>query len=326
MMTFEIAYKWVFLLLPLPLLVVVLIQPFKIRNTSLFFPQFNHLSKATGIKGRKSAWISKRNIYQWIVLSVIWVLVLSSLSSPQLVGQAELTTKTTRSFLIAADLSFSMDTRDWQIDGKRVSRWEGVRDLMSDFVQGREGDQIGLVFFGTNAYMQAPLTPDIEVIEWNLKETEVGMAGQTTGIGNAIGYSVKLFKEDTLPQKVMLLLTDGVDSGSDIAPLDAAYLAKADSIVIYTLGIGDPTQSGADLDETTLKEIANITGGKYFLAQDTEQLTEAYEILDELEPIEYEEEEYKPVVLLYYYPLAVALVIIFMFLLVSFIINRLRKA
>ncbi len=325
-MTFEIAHKWIFFLLPLPLLVIFLIPPGRRKSPALIFPAFSLAVKASGQNPRKAALILKRHWLQYLVLLLAWLSVLAALSSPQLVGEPEMTTKTTRSFLIAADLSFSMDTRDWVTEDKRMSRWEAVRKLMDEFIAVRNGDRMGLIFFGTNAYMQAPLTNDLDVIRWNLNETEVGMAGQMTGIGNAIAMAIKLFEQDTLKQKVLLLLTDGVDSGSDLSPLDAASLAKKDSVVIYTLGIGSPGKGGAEVDETSLKEIARLTGGDYFLAQDENQLARVYETINELEPIEYEEEDYKPVVLLYYYPLSIALLLVLISVLLNSIIKLIKNA
>jgi Ca-activated chloride channel family protein len=246
-----------------------------------------------------------------------WVCLLAAASSPRLVGEPEKQTKLVRSFLIAADISFSMAERDWVVGGKRMTRWEAVRSIMKDFVEQRKSDQIGLVMFATHAYLQAPLTVDLPTITWLLDETEVGMAGQMTSLGEAIGYSIKVFRNDTIKQKVMLLLTDGVDSGEDIAPLDAAQAARKDSIIIYTLGIGKARGSGGyNIDEKGMTEIAHLTGGKYFNAMNEGELKKVYDELNQLEPIEYEEQQYKPVQLLYYYPLlaAIAMGLLFHFI------------
>ncbi|TAJ15501.1 VWA domain-containing protein [Marinilabiliaceae bacterium JC017] len=309
-MTFEIAHIWVFALFPLPLIITKFFPPLRKRRSALLFSAFYQIAEALGEKPGSSAWISRRNWVNWVLLWLVWFILLGSLSHPQLVGEPEMTVKISRSFIIAVDISFSMDTRDWVMEGERVSRWEAVKHLMNDFIERRHGDRMGLIFFGTNAYLQAPLTPELNVVQWQLGETEVGMAGQMTGIGNAIGYAVKMFQVDTLEQKVLLLLTDGVDSGSDVSPLDAANLAKVDSVTIYTLGIGEPYVPGTDLDERTLKEMAEVTGGSYFSVIDPEQLEAVYTTIDRLEPLEWEEEQYKPTVSLYHYPLAVALVLI----------------
>ncbi len=322
---FEIAYKWVFWLAPLPLLVYWILPAQKMRRSALIYPRIKNAAEVLGTPLRKSAWISKRNFFQWVILWLIWLSLLAAFSSPQIVGKPEMKIKTARSFVIAADISFSMANRDWALDGKRATRWEAVKSLLKNFISSRQGDRMGLIFFGTNAYLQAPLTTDLESITRLMDETDVGMAGQMTAIGKAIGFGIKLFEKDTLDQKVMLLLTDGVDGGEGIAPFDAANMAKADSIKIYTLGIGDPSQPGADLDENTLKRIAEVTDGKYFLAIDPDQLNAAYAELNDLEPMEFEEEEYKPITLLFYYPLLVAfglsLLLVISRVIVSFIKN-----
>ena len=309
-LNFEFAYVWVFGLLILPILVFFFLPALKKRKSSLITSLFFKTIHATGIKPQDKAWISKRNLLQWLLVSLAFILLIGSLASPQLVGQPQLKVKTARSFLIVSDISFSMDIRDWVKNEERLSRWEAVKQVMKSFIDTRESDKLGLIFFGTNPYLQAPLTTDLEVITWMLDETEVGMAGQTTAIGDAIGMGIEVLKADTLEEKVMLLLTDGVDAGQGIMPLDAANLAKGDSVTIYTLGIGDPKAQSADLDEKTLIEIAEATGGQYFRAIDQEALEQAYAVLNQLEPVEYEEEDYQPKVLLYHYPLGSSLLLI----------------
>jgi Ca-activated chloride channel family protein len=317
---FEIAYIWMFLLLPLPLLMYWLLPPFRIRSASLQIPNLEKTEAVTGLQARTSALVRRRNIVVWIGLMIIWILLLATLSSPQIVGEPEMKVKTSRNFLIVADISFSMAAKDWEIDGERVTRWEAVKDVMHDFIQRREGDRMGLIFFGSSAYIQAPFTPDLHTVDQLLDEADVGMAGQMTNIGKAIVKGIEMFDQDTIKTKVMLVLTDGVDSGTDILPLDAADLAKKDTIHIYTIGIGDPLKPGSDLDENTLEEIADMTDAQYFRAIDAEKLEEIYAALDELEPIEYEEETYKPRTLLYPYPLAAAIALS---LLLSFILSSL---
>ncbi|PWJ44255.1 VWA domain-containing protein [Sediminitomix flava] len=309
-MNFEIAYPWVFFLLPLPFLMYWILPPLRVQKDAFKFAMFNRSVKVLDEAPRKSAWIAKRNIVQWASLWIAWSCLLAALSWPRLVAEPEMKVKTSRSFLVAADISFSMDTKDWKVDGKLISRWEATKKLMSDFIEKRKGDRLGLIFFGSNPYLQAPLTTDLETVEWLLDQTEVGMAGQVTNIGSAITYANKVLEKDTLDHKVLLLLTDGRDSEQDVAPMDAVKAIAEDSVKIYTMGIGDPTQKGSDLDEKTLKSIAEATNGKYFLAMDQDQMEKAYEVMNELEPMEFEEEEYRPEVPLYYYPLGLSLFLI----------------
>ncbi|MDW5287652.1 vWA domain-containing protein [Formosa sp. PL04] len=304
---FQFAYPFVVLLLPLPLLVYWLLPAIKNKSSALRFPYFNRAVQVSGQKAKKASYIKKRNWFTWTIMYSIWLLLIVALASPELIGKPEKKIKTSRNFLIAADISFSMANTDWAIDGKRDTRWEAVKDIMKDFVQERKSDRMGLLFFGSNAYVQAPFTSDLKTVSTMLEEADVGMAGQMTNIGKAIVKGMDLFQRDTIPHKVMLILTDGVDSGMEILPLDAANLAKKDSTVIYTIGIGDPESQDSDLDERTLREISEMTNGKYFRAKDAEALQNIYKELDTLEPIEYEEESYTPKTLLYYIPLGIAL-------------------
>jgi Ca-activated chloride channel family protein len=322
---FEIANLWVIWLVPLPLLVYFLFPPLRLKSTSLKFPNFEKAIEYTGSKPRRSALVKRRNMITWFVMIIIWLLLIVSLASPQLVGKPELKVKTSRNFLILADISFSMANEDWTIDGQRVRRWDAVKSVMNDFIQKREGDRMGLIFFGSAAYIQAPFTPDLNTIGYLLEETDVGMAGQMTNIGKGIAKGIDMFARDSIDTKVMLLLTDGVDAGMDILPLDAAEMAKNDSIIIYTIGIGDPNKPGSDLDETTLEQIADLTDGKYFRAMDSEKLEEIYVELDKLEPIEWEEESYKPVTLLYYYPLGAAIGLVILMILINSMVSLFRN-
>lgn len=322
---FEIANLWVIWLLPLPLLVYFLLPPLRLKSTALKFPNFTKAVEYVGAKPRRSALVKRKNFLSWVVLLLIWMLLLMSAASPQLVGKPELKVKTSRNFLILADISFSMANKDWTIDDQKVRRWDAVKHVMHDFIQIREGDRMGLIFFASAAYIQAPFTPDLNTVEKLLEETDVGMAGQMTNIGKGIAKGIEMFDRDTLKTKVMLLLTDGVDAGMDILPLDAAEMARNDSIVVYTVGIGDPDRPGSDLDETTLKQIAELTGGKYYRAIDAEKLEKIYDELNKQEPIEWEEENYKPATLLYHYPLALALSLSLLFMTGSGLLSAFNK-
>ncbi len=324
-MNFEIAHKWVFLLLPLPLLVYWLLPALHRRRSALLAPFFKRTVDVSGQHPKHGAWISKKNFFAWCTLILCWLCLLASVSSPQLVGQPSKKIRTVRSFLIAADISFSMAQRDWSVDGKLMSRWEAVKYLMKDFIEERKSDQVGLEMFATHAYLQAPLTTDLGTINWLLDQTEVGMAGQMTSIGEAIAFGIKIFQEDTIKQRVMLLMTDGVDGGTDISPLDAAAAAKHDSILIYTLGIGNSTSGGYAIDETLLTQIAETTGGKYFRADSQKEMQAVYTELNKLHPIKYEEESYKPIVLLYKYPLGVAIALILLYYLLSGSIKLIKR-
>jgi len=324
----QLAYPFIAFLMPLPFLIYWLLPPIKNRSSSLIFPYFDAATKVSGQKPKKASTIKKRSWLSYLFMYIIWLLLLVSLASPELVGKPERKIKTTRNFLILADLSFSMANKDWRINNKPVTRWEAVKSIMQEFIVKRESDRMGLVFFASNAYIQAPFTTDLNTVRTMLDEADVGMAGQMTNIGKAIVKGMDLFERDSIKGKVILLLTDGVDSGMDILPLDAANLAKKDSTIIYTVGIGDPGSSSSDLDERTLTEIAELTGGKYFRAKDAVALENIYKELDRLEPVEYEEESYTPKTLLYFYPLGAAMILGILMVLINnlqLIYKRFRK-
>lgn len=322
---FELAYPWMLWLLPLPILAYFILPPLRMRSESLYFPGFKKAVDYTGDKARKAALVKPRNFFNWLILLAIWVLLIAGLTGPQLVGKPEMKVKTARNFLITADISFSMAEKDWSIDGEKARRWDAVKSLMHDFIKARKGDRMGLVFFATNAYVQAPFTPDLVTVDKLLEEADVGMAGQMTHIGKAISKGIDMFKEDTIKTKVMLLLTDGVDAGTDILPLDGAEMARQDTVVIYTIGIGEPGTQGTDLDEKTLQQIAEATNGKYFRAKDADALKQVYEEVNKLEPIEFEEEEHRPVTMLYMYPLGVALLLALGGSFLSVVVGLLKK-
>ena len=325
---FELAHKWVLFLLPLPFLVIWLLPPLRIKSAALLVPNLSKTEAISGVKSKKSALVKPRNRIVSVALFIIWALLLATLSSPRLVGEPELKIKTSRNFLIVADISFSMANNDWYLEGKRATRWQAVKSVMHEFISKRTGDRMGLIFFGSSAYIQAPFTSDLSTVDQLLDEADVGMAGQMTNIGKAIVKGIEMFDQDTIKTKVMLVLTDGVDSGTEILPLDAADMARKDSIHVYTLGIGNPENSGSDLDEKTLREIAELTEATYFRAIDTDNLEQVYTELDKLEPIEFEEESFTPVTLLYIYPLlgAIGLSLVLSFILGSISLSRSVKS
>jgi Ca-activated chloride channel homolog len=299
--------SWAFWLLPLPLL-IMLLPALKYRAESLYTPYFSDVIDLKKEKPSPGVRIARRNWMQMILMFLVWASLIIALAAPQLIGEPEKQIKTARNLLLNIDLSLSMETRDWTSkEGKRTSRWEAVKEVMSEFIERREGDRMGLILFASQAYLQTPFTDDLDVVEGLLNESEIGMAGAKTAMGNSIGKAVELFQTDSIEKKVMILVSDGEDSGSELNPIQAARLAAIDSILIYTIGIGTTSGSVYELDEKTLTAIAEATGGRYFRASDRESLEQVYAELDKLEPIEYENEDYIPRRLLFYYPLILAL-------------------
>lgn len=305
---FEFLWPWAFTLLPLPFLIRWLIPSIRLRSDAIRWPNLEGASNVTKEPKRVSAGIKSKPWYFTLSLYVSWIFFVGALAGPQLVQEPEMVVKTSRNFLIAADLSFSMAKKDWEVNGEKKRRWDAVKSLMHQFIAEREGDRMGLILFGSDSYIQAPFTTDLETVDILLEEADVGMAGQMTHIGKAVSMGIDMLDRDTLESKVLLLLTDGVDAGTDIQPLDAARQAQNDSVIIYAIGIGSADSRNSDLDEATLKSMAEMTNGQYFLASETDELAKVYEELDALEPIEYEEEENTPVQLLYMHPLSWSLI------------------
>jgi len=190
--------------------------------------------------------------------------------------------------------------------------------VAGEFIQRRHGDRVGLILFGSRAYLQTPLTFDTETTATLLDESEIGLAGRETAIGDAIGLAVKRLRDDASSDRVLILLTDGANTSGEIQPLQAAEFAARDGLTVYTVGVGADemmvrdffgsrvVNPSADLDEDTLKQIAEQTGGRYFRARDVEGLEKIYEILDELEPVESDVEIIRPVDELFYWPMGIA--------------------
>lgn len=312
---YEFQYPLIFFLLPAPILIWFLLPAYRERQESVRIPFFEQLVAATGRQPTKGAVILRRNILQWFVAPVSWLLLLTALARPVLVEPPIQKIESGRDLLLAVDLSGSMETRDMRDStGQLTDRLSAVKSVLSDFITRRKGDRIGLLFFGNSPYMQAPFTLDHDLVRQLLNEARVAMAGPQTMLGDAIGLAIKTFENSKVDQKVVVLLTDGNDTNSKVPPNQAAKLAAARNVKIHTIGFGDPRSSGEDLfDEAALREIANITGGSYMKANDRKALLAAYEKLDEIEPQEFETLSYRPKRPLYFWPLSAALLLLFLY-------------
>jgi Ca-activated chloride channel family protein len=247
--------------------------------------------------------------------------VVLAASRPQWLGDIISINISGRDLMIAVDLSDSMRAKDFEINGVPVNRLNATKSVATAFIENRRGDRLGLILFGSRAYLQAPLTFDTKIINQLLLEAAIGLAGERTAIGDAIGLALK--RLDVRPQgtQVLILMTDGANTAGEVTPIKAAQLAAQRGLKIYTIGIGgdDVAQRSwfglrspnraAQLDEKTLREIARLTGGRYFRAHDTQDLAEIYALLDELEPLDKDEQSFRPTSALFYWPLAFALVL-----------------
>ena len=257
----------------------------------------------------------------------MWLLLLLAAARPVWVGEAIELPNSGRDLMLAVDISGSMTIEDMEISDQLVSRIRAVKQVGARFIEQREGDRLGLILFGSNAYVQSPLSFDTATVQRFLREAQIGFAGQDTAIGDAIGLAVKRLKERPAENRVLILLSDGKDTASSVQPLDAAKLAADLGIRIYTIGIGADrlTMPGlfgssfgarqvnpsSELDEAGLQQIAQMTGGKYFRARNPAELANIYLLLDQLEPIEIDTASYRPRQALGYLPLLLALAISF---------------
>lgn len=314
MMHFE--WPWMLLALPLPIVMRWLLpaaQP--VEQAALKVPFLEDFSegetRAVGTSG------------QWPLLlaAIAWLLLVIAGTRPQWLGEPIEYAVSGRDLMLAVDLSGSMEAQDFAINKQMVDRLTAIKWVAADFISRRAGDRLGLILFGTQAYLQTPLTFDRKTVATLLNEAVIGLAGDNTAIGDAIGLGVKRLKEQQVNSRVLILLTDGANTAGEVSPLKAAELAAEHQLKIYTIGIGademlvrsffgarkvNPSQ---DLDEATLTAIAEKTGGVYFRARNTDELEKIYRLLDQLEPVEKDKQYFRPRSELYYWPLSAALLL-----------------
>lgn len=313
----EFTWSWVFALTPLPLLVYFLAPRHEQQQVAVQVPFFQILAQAQS-SGRGGA---NTQLLHKILLLLVWFACLAAAARPQWVGEAVNMPATGRDLLLAVDISGSMETPDMTIQGRDLQRVEVVKYVVADFVERRKSDRLGLILFGSQAYLQAPLTFDRQTVKELLLEAQLGFAGQQTAIGDAIGLAIKRLRDRPADSRVLILLTDGANTAGEVEPRQAADLAAQAGVKIYTVGVGADelvqqtlfgrrtVNPSADLDEGTLRYIAEQTGGQYFRARDPQELIEIYDELDQLEPIEQDDATFRPISALFYWPLALALVL-----------------
>lgn len=324
----SLAWPWVLLALPLPLIANKLLpESPDLRDAGLHVPS---LSGFAMLIDRSQA----EQLLNWrLWLAVIaWILLVIAAARPERIGDELDVPVSGRNLMLAVDLSGSMDQKDFVLGGRRVDRLTATKAVASDFISRREGDRIGLILFGERAYLQVPLTLDRETVKILLLESFIGLAGEKTAIGDAITLAVKRIHDQELDagEQVLVLLTDGANTAGEVPPLKAAQLAAQVGLRIYTIGIGAEQlevssliggrrniNPSADLDEKTLTGIAELTGGRYFRAVDTAALQDIYRLVDELEPVARPEAGFRPVKSLYYLPLAGAFALAAFLIIVS---------
>ncbi len=302
-------------MLPLPWLVrrILPLAPPSAGGT-LYVPFVNAFSEHDQATVRR-VW---RNSLLWWCALFCWVLLVLAASRPQWLGETVVLPESGRNLLLAVDVSGSMEIAD--LDQGNLTRLDVVKQVAGEFIQRREGDRIGLILFGSQAYLQTPLTFDRTTVSTLLNETVIGIAGRETAIGDAIGLALKRLRGSE-GDTVMILLTDGANTAGNVQPSKAAELAAQQGLRIHTIGVGGEPRTvrgifgmqaynpAADLDEETLISIADMTGGHYFRATDRRSLEQIYHQLDQLEPIAMGEQMVRSIISLYPWPLGFAFVL-----------------
>jgi Ca-activated chloride channel family protein len=311
-----IEFQWLeaFWLIPLPLLALLLPAVNKHNGMALRIPELNLPSMEIDQNTR-----SKKR--RFILPVIIWLALITSASGPQWLGEPITLPTEGRDLMIAVDLSGSMDIEDMKINGQMVNRLVMLKGVLGEFIKRRVGDRLGLILFADTAFLQTPLTHDRNTVQQMLDESVLGLVGEKTAIGDALGLAAKKFEEETETNKILILLTDGQNTAGNITPEEALKIAVSKKITVYTIGVGademlvqsffgnrriNPSQ---DLDEAMLTNIATQTGGQYFRARDTKGLEDIYSRLDELEPIAKDTLTMRPLNALFHYPLALALIL-----------------
>ncbi len=316
---------WPLLLYPLPWILRAIMKRATNADTGLLrVPFYASISDLADQNERRS---SGQSFRMRMLLLAIWTLLVIAAAGPHYIGAPITIRDKARDLMLAVDVSGSMVYQDLRVKGEQVDRLTAIKHVLHEFIERRDGDRMGLILFGSQAYLQTPLTFDRVTLRQLLDEAQIGIAGKATAIGDAIGLALKRLQDRPNESKVLVLLTDGANTAGEIAPLQAAHLAAKKGLKIYTIGVGADemvtpgilgTRLGsrrinpsADLDEETLSGIADITGGQYFRAKSTESLRKIYQLLDQLEPVEADPETFRPTRALFFYPLGLALLLSF---------------
>ncbi|RNF86509.1 vWA domain-containing protein [Montanilutibacter psychrotolerans] len=303
------------LALPLPLLARWLLPAARDNAAALRVPWGQRLDAIAAGGGR-----SLRGGGAGALVWLAWALLCLAAARPQQLGEAQQPPQTGRDLMLALDLSQSMAEADMELGGRVVDRLTAAKAVLSDFLERRAGDRIGLLVFGERAYALTPLTLDRASVREQLDDSIVGLAGQATAIGDGIGLAVKRLHNQPAGQRVLILLTDGVNTAGALDPRKAAELARENGVRVHTIAFGGegginvfgirlPMPGGDEIDETVLRAIAEETGGHFFRARDTGQLAGIYAQIDRIEPIERPAQAVRPRLERYPWPLGAALLL-----------------
>jgi Ca-activated chloride channel family protein len=311
---------WILILLPVPLFARHLMPAAATLDAAVAVPLLNSYPI------NESSINQSGNRLSRICLSLFWICLVVAASRPFWLGEPVSRTASGRDLILAVDISGSMSETDLTINSEAASRIEVLKLVVSNFIDRREGDRLGLILFGTNAYTFVPLTFDLGSLKQLLNDVSTGLAGRHTAIGDAIGLSVKLMREQETEHKVLILVTDGSNTAGFENPLVAAQAARQQGLTIYTIGVGVDAETlrrtygqqniptDVALNEPLLRGIAQVTGGEYFRATNTRALEKIYRSLDKLEPIEHKFQSHRPREELFLLPLVGAILIMLLFI------------
>ena len=302
----EWLWPWVFAAAPVPWLVHFFSHDKSQQSAALRAP---FAARWRGLSGSGASAKSSRG--SWWLLWLAWMMLITAVARPQWIGEPIELPNTGRDLMLGLDLSGSMQIEDMQIGSRLVPRITAVKAIAADFTQRRQGDRVGLILFGTRAYLQAPLTFDLSTVTRFIDEAQLGFAGEDTAIGDALGLAIKRLRERPASSRIFVLLTDGQDTASTVDPMEAAALAAQLNVKIYTIGIsrnlGRTSRGRSEVDEAMLNAVAEATGGRYFRATSPAELEAVYALLDELEPVEQEASTFRPKRALSWIPLLIAI-------------------
>lgn len=312
----QLVWPWALALVILPLLVRYLLPAASRQQDAAlkvpFMGDFNIMASAE----------NTLDLQRWsLILAILaWLCLVIAAARPQWLGEQVELPLSGRDLMMAVDLSGSMQAEDFQLNNRTVNRLQALKAVAGEFIKRRQGDRLGLILFGTQAYLQTPLTFDLTTVNTLLQEAFINMAGEYTAIGDAIGLAIKRLQNKSSASRVLILLTDGENTAGEVEPIKAAEIAAEQGMKIYTIGIGAEyveqqsffrtfRSRNKAIDEKTLTAIAQKTGGRYFRARDTQELEQIYQLLDELEPIEQNSQSFRPITALFYWPLGLALLL-----------------
>jgi Ca-activated chloride channel family protein len=311
--SFEFIWPWMLAFLPLPWLIRPFLKPAPEQQQPLLAPQiWQALQAESSMDWQPLQRPQTRNRLPWLFI-LIWLGLILAAMRPVWYLTPTPFEATGRDLVLSVDLSGSMEKPDMLVQGRAVDRLTALKTVVDEFIQQRRGDRMALVAFGSQAFMISPLTYDLNAVRQLLAEAQIGMAGNNTAIGDAIGLTLKHLQNHRNQKAVLILLTDGSNNAGSIDPMSAAKKAQQVGLMIHTIAFGntDPGRgrSADDIDTETLKTVAELTGGQSFLASRTEDLAKIYQRINEMESSEFTLNQYRARTELYTWPLGLVLLI-----------------